>query len=60
MQTFADTDDDSEIGLAAALKTKGCHYRYVFSKASGHVDGRVVGATLPDALLRLWRGAAAK
>ena len=46
--------------MAAALKAKGYHYRYVFSKASGHVDGRVVGATLPDALLWLWRGDAAK
>ena len=46
--------------MAAALKAKGYHYRYVFSKASGHVDGRVVGATLPDALLWLWRGDSAK
>ena len=42
--------------MAAALKAKGYHYRYVFSKGSGHVDGRVIGQTLPEALLWLWRG----
>ena len=42
--------------MAAVLKAKGYHYRYVFSKASGHVDGKVVSATLPDALLWLWKG----
>ena len=42
--------------MAAALKAKGYHYRYVFSKASGHVDGKVVGQTLPEALMWLWRG----
>lgn len=42
--------------MAAVLKAKGYHYRYVFSKASGHVDGRVVSNTLPDALLWLWAG----
>ncbi len=46
--------------MAAALKAKGYHYRYVFSKASGHVDGRVVSHTLPDALLWLWNGYAPK
>lgn len=46
--------------MAAALKAKGYRYRYVFSKASGHVDGRVIGQTLPDALLWLWRGYVAK
>ena len=42
--------------MAAALKAKGYHYHYVFSKASGHVDGKVVGQTLPEAMLWLWRG----
>ena len=32
------------------------HDRYVFPKASGHVDGSVAGQTLPEALRRLWRG----
>jgi hypothetical protein len=42
--------------MAAVLKAKGYHYHCVFSKASGHVDGKVVGQTLPEALLWLWRG----
>lgn len=42
--------------MAAVLKAKGYHYRYVFSKGAGHVDGRVIGQTLPDSLLWLWRG----
>jgi enterochelin esterase-like enzyme len=42
--------------MAAALKTKGYHYRYVFSKGAGHVDRKVVGETLPEALLWLWHG----
>ncbi|MES2705999.1 MAG: alpha/beta hydrolase-fold protein [Verrucomicrobiota bacterium] len=46
--------------MAAVLKDKGYEYRYVFSKASGHVDGRVVSNTLPDALTWLWAGYAPK
>lgn len=42
--------------MAAALKAKGYHYRYEFAKGAGHVDGKVVGQTLPEALLWLWRG----
>lgn len=42
--------------MAAALKAKGYHYQYVFAKDAGHVDGRVVGQTLPNALLWLWQG----
>jgi hypothetical protein len=38
--------------MAAALKMKGYHYRYVFSAAAaGHVDRKIVNQTLPDALL---------
>lgn len=46
--------------MAGVLKDKGYEYRYVFSKASGHVDGRVVSNTLPDALIWLWDGYAPK
>lgn len=46
--------------MAAALKAKGYHYRYVFSKESRHCDRRVVGQTLPEALVWLWRGYASK
>ncbi len=41
---------------AAALKAKGYHYRYVFSKATGHCDGRVFNQTLADTLVWVWRG----
>ena len=42
--------------MAAALKGKVYHYRYVFSKESRHCDGRVIAQTLPEALEWLWRG----
>ena len=42
--------------MAAALKAKGYHYRYIFSRSAGHVDRKVVGETLPEALVWLWRG----
>ncbi|HEX7858897.1 MAG TPA: alpha/beta hydrolase-fold protein [Verrucomicrobiae bacterium] len=41
---------------AAALKEKGYHYRYVFSKESKHCDGRVFEHTLADSLVWMWRG----
>ncbi len=41
---------------AAALKAKGYDYRYVFSRASKHCDGRVFEATLADTLVWMWRG----
>ena len=42
--------------MAAALKDKKYHYRYVFASGAGHVDHKVVNQTLPDALLWLWQG----
>ena len=42
--------------MAAVLKDKGYHYRYVFSANAGHVDRKVVNQTLPEALLWLWQG----
>jgi enterochelin esterase family protein len=42
--------------MAAVLKAKGYTYRYVFSKESGHTDGRVIRQTLPGALEWLWAG----
>lgn len=41
--------------MAAALKAKGYHYRFVFCKGAKHVDGRVVRETLAGALLWLWQ-----
>ena len=42
--------------MAEVLKVKGYHYRYVFAHAAGHVDGKVVNQTLPEALLYVWQG----
>ena len=42
--------------MAAALKARGYPYRYVFAQGAGHVDGRVLRQTLPDALVWLWQG----
>jgi enterochelin esterase family protein len=42
--------------MAEALKAKDYHYRYVFADAAGHVDGKVVNQTLPEALLYVWQG----
>ncbi len=41
---------------AAALKAKGYHHRYVFSRATGHCDRRVFDLTLADTLVWTWRG----
>ncbi len=41
---------------AAALKAKGYDYRFVFSKATGHCDGKVFNATLADTLVWAWKG----
>jgi enterochelin esterase family protein len=42
--------------MAAVLKEKGYHYRYVFANGAGHVDGKVVNQTLPEAFLYAWQG----
>ena len=42
--------------MAAALKDKKYHYRYVFAAGAGHVDHKVVNQTLPEAMLWLWQG----
>ena len=42
--------------MAAALKAKGYHYRYVYALGAGHTDGKVTRQTLPEALEWLWRG----
>ena len=41
---------------ATALKAKGYHYRFVFSRASRHCDRRVFEHTLADTLVWMWRG----
>jgi enterochelin esterase family protein len=42
--------------LAKVLAAKGYHYQFVFAKNAGHVDGRVKGQTLPEALEYVWKG----
>ncbi|MBT5927137.1 MAG: enterobactin esterase [Verrucomicrobia bacterium] len=46
----------ANVRTAAALKAKGYHYRYVFSKDSKHCDRRVFEHTLADTLVWMWRG----
>ena len=41
---------------SAALTAKGYHHRFVFSKATGHCDGKVFNQTLSDTLVWLWHG----
>lgn len=42
--------------MAAALADKGYHYRYVFAEDADHIDGNVLGSTLPATLQWLWQG----
>lgn len=46
----------ANVRMAGALKAKGYAYQFVFARAAGHVDGRVVGQTLPQALQWVWKG----
>lgn len=41
---------------AEALKKKGYDYRYVYSRATRHCDGKVFEQTLADTLVWMWRG----
>lgn len=41
--------------MAAALKTKGYDYRYLYSLATGHCDTRVFEHSLAETLLWIWR-----
>jgi enterochelin esterase-like enzyme len=42
--------------MAKVLAAKGYHYQFVFAKNAVHVDGPVMGQTLPEALEWLWKG----
>jgi enterochelin esterase-like enzyme len=42
--------------MAAALKAKGYHYQYDFCQGAGHVDGKAMKQTLPEALAWVWQG----
>ena len=40
----------------AALSAKGYNHRFIFSRATGHCDGKVFQQTLADTLVWIWRG----
>lgn len=40
----------------AALEARGYHHRFIFSRATGHCDGKVFQQTLADTLVWVWRG----
>jgi enterochelin esterase-like enzyme len=46
--------------MADVLKAKGYEYQYTYAENAGHVDGKVVAQTLPEALEWVWRGYTAK
>ena len=41
---------------AEALKAKGYDYRFIYSRATRHCDGKVFEQTLADTLVWMWRG----
>ncbi len=57
--TATDMDRDwlaANRAMAAALASRGYHYRFVYAQGAGHVDPDVLRQTLPETLLWLWRG----
>jgi len=42
--------------MAAALKAKGNHYRFVFAKGAGHCDNNARNQVMPEGMIWLWRG----
>src|SRR5579872_4031309 len=46
----------ANIRMAAALKAKHYHYQFVWAQSAGHVDGRVVRQTFPQAFEYVWAG----
>jgi enterochelin esterase family protein len=42
--------------MAGILRAKRYHYQFVFARDAGHVDGRVLRQTLPEALEYVWKG----
>jgi iron(III)-enterobactin esterase len=46
--------------MAAALMAKGNHTRFVFAKGAGHCDSAARNQVMPEGLIWLWRGYAAK
>jgi iron(III)-enterobactin esterase len=46
----------SNQNIAAALKGKGNHYRFVYPAGAGHCDDNARNQVMPDGLIWLWRG----
>ncbi len=46
--------------MAAALKEKGNHYRFIFAQGAGHCDNNARNQVMPEGLIWLWRGYQAK
>lgn len=42
--------------MAAALKAKGNHYRFILAKGAGHCDDNARNQVMPEGLIWLWRG----
>jgi iron(III)-enterobactin esterase len=59
---YTDTEDShrnwifGNRNLAAALKTQGYRYRYLFAMGAGHCDGAVKSKTYSQTLSWVWRG----
>jgi len=47
---------DANDAMFAALTAKGYHVRYIRATGATHVDGGVLGQTLADTLVWVWRG----
>ncbi|HEY3779722.1 MAG TPA: alpha/beta hydrolase-fold protein [Fimbriimonadaceae bacterium] len=45
----------ANVRMANILRGKRYHYQFVFAHDAGHVDGRVVNQTLPEALEYVWK-----
>jgi enterochelin esterase-like enzyme len=46
----------SNQNLAAALKAKGNHYRFIYANGAGHCDSNARNQVMPEGLIWLWRG----
>jgi enterochelin esterase family protein len=46
----------ANVRTAACLKAKGYPCQFIYCRGAGHVDGRAVRATLPQALEWVWKG----
>ena len=46
----------SNQNMAAALKAKGNHYRFIYAMGAGHCDNNARNQVMPEGLIWLWRG----